>query len=157
MHLLRRWSEVVVIAVVAVLPFKVGGCGTTACITVTPAQLTNGACPAPEVALARLSDPNCPSTITNVDGAGTLDGNLCCYSVDTQNDDEEPPCPDETGAGGFSFSGVGGGVFGGGGFGGGSIGFGGGGSGFGGDFGVTSSTGSGGFGGFGGSSEADGG
>ncbi len=145
-----RWSEVVVAVAVAALPFKAGGCGTTACITVTPAQLVNGACPGPAAALARFSDPNCPSTISNVDGAGTLDGNFCCYPVDTQNDGEAIECGEGVGGGSFgvgvggtSFSGggFGGGTFGAGGFGGGTF------SGGGGGFGV----GTGGFGGAGGS------
>jgi len=103
-----RWSEIVVVAAVAVLPFKVGACGTTACITVTPAQLVNGACPSAAVAQARFSDPNCPGTITAVDGSGTLDGNLCCYSVETQNSNDLPLSLGECSGVGGGGNGVGG-------------------------------------------------
>jgi hypothetical protein len=126
MRLLRRWSEIVVVAAVVVLPFKAGGCGTTACITVTPAQLVNGACPGPTAAMARFSDPDCPGAIYNVDSAGTLDGNFCCYTVETQSDSAPSGCDfgagggDVGGSSGFtsvSSSGFGGGFGGGGGFG----------------------------------------
>jgi len=92
MRRLLRWSEVVLVAAVVTLPFKAGGCGTTACITVTPAQLVGGACPSAADALKRFSDPNCPGAIFNVEGTGTLDGNFCCYTVDTQTTNEEEGC-----------------------------------------------------------------
>ena len=88
MNLTSRGSKIVVAAVALALPFKAGGCGSTACITVTAAQLVNGACPSSSEAQARFSDPNCPGAITSVDSAGTLDGNLCCYSVTTAGNTE---------------------------------------------------------------------
>lgn len=86
---------------VAALPFKAGGCGSTACITVTPAQLVGGACPSASTALMRFG--NGCGTIYEVNGAGSLDGNFCCYSVQTQSGDQ-------TDSLGICGNGVGGGV-----------------------------------------------
>ena len=80
-----RLSEFVVLVAVVALPLKAGGCGSSACITVTPAQLVGGACPSAAAARSRLVVQSCPVTITDVSGPGTLDGNLCCYPVVTQS------------------------------------------------------------------------
>jgi hypothetical protein len=84
MRVAPRWSEIMVLVAVVALPLKAGGCGSSACITVTPAQLAGGACPSMDVAKARLV-ATCPASIVDVSGPGTLDGNLCCYPVDTRS------------------------------------------------------------------------
>ena len=79
------WSKVVVVATVAVLPVKAGGCGgRTACFTFSQAAYTKngGACPAANPALLRFSAGNCGfGPVSSVDGEGSFDGELCCYPV----------------------------------------------------------------------------
>jgi hypothetical protein len=78
-----RSSRLVVTLFAAALPLKVGGCGRTACITVTPSQLQGGACPAPAAAQPRFASENCQGL--TVLGNGVLDDELCCYPVEAQN------------------------------------------------------------------------
>jgi hypothetical protein len=88
-----------VVLFVAALPIKTGGCGRTACITVSASQLVNGACPSAAVAQARFADTTCGSgAITSVDGAGSLDDGFCCYPV--TEGDGNPNGPVECGVGG---------------------------------------------------------
>jgi len=86
--------RVVLVALVAPAPFVAGGaCGDrTACFTYTPAEyaLHHESCPAREDALPNFSDPSCPGPVVSVDGAGTFDGQLCCYPV--TYDDVVPDC-----------------------------------------------------------------
>lgn len=79
------WSKVAVVAAVAMLPVKAGGCsGRTACFTFTQAAYAKngGACPAANPALLRFSAGNCGfGPVSSVDGEGAFDGELCCYPV----------------------------------------------------------------------------
>lgn len=91
---------------VLLLPLKIGGCGNTACITVTSAQLAQnaGACPSPAAALMLFSgspteDPVAPAVcqqgggVSSVDGPGSFDGpELCCYPVDLMDNGGEEAC-----------------------------------------------------------------
>jgi hypothetical protein len=93
MNLTFRGSRIVLAVAALALPLKAGGCGTsTACITVTSAQLLNGTCPSAQVAQNRFSDPDCPGSIVSVDSDGTLDDNLCCYSVTSESGNSEIDC-----------------------------------------------------------------
>jgi hypothetical protein len=88
-------------AIVAAVPFiGVGGCGRTACFQYSQqAYAKNGnACPARMDALVNLADPDCPGPVTSVDGAGSFDGELCCYPV--TYDDIAPDCTQDQGQGG---------------------------------------------------------
>jgi len=121
MHLTSRPSGILVAIFALALPFKAGGCGRTACFTVTAAQLDHGACPSQDVASGRLVNAGCNGNIVSVDGAGALDGNLCCYPVTEQDpgfNGPTPPCgfggdvpattgtfPGTTGMGGFGGTG----------------------------------------------------
>jgi hypothetical protein len=83
-----RRSEIVVMLFALALPFKAGGCGTTTCITVTPAQLQSGTCPSQMAAQMRVTDPSMcffGATVTMIEGDGVLDGQLCCYPSSKQN------------------------------------------------------------------------
>jgi hypothetical protein len=75
----HRWSRGVILGVALLLPFKAGGCGRTACITVDPDQFGAGTCPLPSDADSRFG--GCVSEVSKVDGTGVRDGNLCCYPV----------------------------------------------------------------------------
>ena len=101
-----RLTDAVLIALgLLALPAKTTGCGHTACITVTAAQIaqSGGMCPSANAAMARFMDPNCPDTdITAVDGPGVLDGELCCYPVEQNTSGPQVFC-------GFDTTGVGGG------------------------------------------------
>jgi hypothetical protein len=101
MRVTYRWSVLVVTVFTLTLPFKAGGCGHTACITVTPSQLQGGACPEPAGAQARF--PACTGPV--VEGPGILDNDLCCYPVTPP--DNNAPCLDDGvgGAGGFGVGG----------------------------------------------------
>jgi hypothetical protein len=97
----RLLDAVLLALAIAALPFKTMGCGHTACITVTADQLaqSGGSCPSPEAALSRFMDPNCPNTdITGVDGAGELDGELCCYPVEQNTGGPQVFCGGEVSA-----------------------------------------------------------
>jgi hypothetical protein len=101
MQVTYRWSGLVVAVFALALPFKAGGCGQTACITVTPSQLKSGACPGLAAAQARFP----PCTGPTVEGPGILDDDLCCYPV--AHLDNSTACVDN-GAGGAAGFGMGG-------------------------------------------------
>ena len=102
----RRLYGIGVVLFVSALPLKVGGCGDTACFTVTNDQLTNGQCPSIQMAQARFMGNGCPTNNSiTVKGNGELDGTLCCYPVDQQDQQNfEAPCPIQGGIGGDSSS-----------------------------------------------------
>ncbi len=77
-------SRALLAAMVLLLPVAASGaCGSrTACFQYTQAEFNvNMSCPNPNSALAEFTDPNCPGPIISVDGAGTFDGQICCYPV----------------------------------------------------------------------------
>ncbi len=78
-----RSSRLMVTLFAVALPFKAGGCGRTACITVTPSQLQGGACPGAAAAQPRFTGTDCQGP--TVLGDGVLDDGLCCYPVEFQN------------------------------------------------------------------------
>ena len=103
MRLTTRPSEILVMVVALVLPFKAGGCaGRTACIVVTASDLqNNGTCPDQATASTRLVNAPCAGSITSVDGSGALDGDLCCYPVTYASGGGDPvPCEEDPGFGG---------------------------------------------------------
>jgi hypothetical protein len=114
----RRLYGIGVLVFVAALPLKTGGCGNTACITVTADQLAqaSGACPSPAEAQQRLpSNQGCEasSTSVTVTGDGDLDGTVCCYPVNMNTTDNgDVSCFEGSGEGGSSnsFNGEGGSV-----------------------------------------------
>lgn len=89
MNLLSRASRIALALTALALPLKASGCGRTACITVTAAQLVNGSCPSAAAAQARFSDPGCSGNVESVDSDGALSGSLCCYSVTLQDSGNE--------------------------------------------------------------------
>jgi hypothetical protein len=98
-----------VVLFVAALPFKTGGCGNTACMTVTATDLAqaNGVCPSPDVASQRISGQAC--TTVTITGNGELDGALCCYPVQESTGGSCDFVAGETGTGtGVVFPGGGG-------------------------------------------------
>jgi hypothetical protein len=109
------------VALAAAMPFAAGGgCGRTACFAFSAeAYAKNGmACPAQADALPNFTDSQCPGPVVSVDGAGSFDGELCCYPV--TEEDIQPNCGQgasqstgvgfgASGVGGFGVSGVGGG------------------------------------------------
>jgi hypothetical protein len=105
MRLSSRWSNALLLAAVVILPLKSGGCGRTACITLTQAQLANtaGMCPDAMTAQSRLVDTvDCSGPVASVDGPGDLsDGNLCCYPVTLTDSNASEDCGSGVG-GGFS-------------------------------------------------------
>jgi hypothetical protein len=103
MNLMSRGTRIVLAVTALALPMKATGCGRSACITVTQAQLLNGSCPSRQTAQSRFSGPDCPGSVTSVDSDGTLDGNLCCYAV-TTDDNGETSCG-EGGSSGDVFEG----------------------------------------------------
>jgi hypothetical protein len=100
-----RLMGVAIGAVVAVLPLSSGACGNTACLVYSQAQYTaNNGCPAASTALASFSSPDCPGAVTQVLGAGSYDGEYCCYPV-TQQDSQNQGCSfGGDGLGGFGGS-----------------------------------------------------
>jgi hypothetical protein len=101
-------SGLLVPLALAAITLRTTACGHTACITVTSAQLVNGACPDPSTALGRFGDLACGNnTVSSVDGPGSFDDGLCCYPVTNDGpglNSDEPPC----GAGGDTVIGMGG-------------------------------------------------
>ena len=82
MHFTSFRSGMLVTLVALALPLKATGCGgRTACFTVTSSDLDHGACPAMDVATARLVNTTCQGSVASVDGAGSLSAGLCCYPV----------------------------------------------------------------------------
>ena len=111
MRSMSRGAGILVALATLALPLAAGDCGRTACITVTQADLENGACPAPAAARARFSSPACPGPVTAVDGPGVRDGSLCCYPVEIDDADAQPCGTGNGGAppvGSSSVSGTGG-------------------------------------------------
>jgi hypothetical protein len=113
-----RRSEILVAVIALAVPVEAGGCGRTACITVSAAQLPSGMCPSTDMARARFDADSCfgASPVASVDGPGAIDGDLCCYPVTEGSSDNGavPTC----GVGGNEGVGVGFGVSTSGGFGG---------------------------------------
>jgi hypothetical protein len=95
---MRRLYGIGLVLFVVALPFKTGGCGNTACLTVTAVQLAqnNGTCPAATAASQLITGQACNSV--SLEGPGELDGMLCCYPV---NDSTNGSCI-EDGVGSFS-------------------------------------------------------
>ncbi len=100
-----HWAQIGVGVAILLLPLKIGGCGKTACITVTSGQLAKngGACPSQAEALGFFTGTAGSSSfgnqegcgqgaVTQVDGAGELDGDLCCYPVDLSGNSGESFC-----------------------------------------------------------------
>jgi hypothetical protein len=93
-----RLSEILVVFVALALPFKAGGCGRTACITVSASQLQSGMCPSADKAMSRFDSAACDGLappVASVDGPGAIDGDLCCYPVTESSDNAEfgsPAC-----------------------------------------------------------------
>jgi hypothetical protein len=101
-----RLSQIGVLVAVVLLPFKIGGCGHTACLTVTAKDLAmnNGACPSVGDAQTRFAGDGMTSPfgvtqscelgggVAVVDGPGELDGELCCYPVDLADNSGEEAC-----------------------------------------------------------------
>ena len=92
------WANAALITAVLLLPIKAGGCTQTACFTFSQAEYdkNGGACPAGQSALKRFSDPCEGGPIGSVQGAGSFDGEFCCYAVGNFGNDEPFVC----GAGG---------------------------------------------------------
>jgi hypothetical protein len=91
----------------ACLPLTAGGgcAGRTACFTYTKGEYAahGNQCPASKDALANFTDPKCPGPVVAVNGAGTFDGEICCYPVTYE--DIVPDCGNEgTGGQGGSFT-----------------------------------------------------
>jgi hypothetical protein len=94
--------KVALFAAALVIPVVANGaCGSrTACIAFTQAEFAaNGnSCLAPSDALASFTSASCPGSIVSVDGAGTFDGEICCYPVTYDSIDQS--CNNvDTGAG----------------------------------------------------------
>lgn len=92
----------------ALLPFKAGGCGKTACITFSADEYAAaGRCPSAEEVM-RFWHQNCGMEIRAVDGEGTHDAELCCYPVTENAGDDAPGCVGGFGGGFGGFGGFGG-------------------------------------------------
>jgi hypothetical protein len=91
-----RLARYLVIGLAAAL-LRLGGCsGRTACFTVTASDLgPDQTCPDVAVATTRLVNNTCGGSIESIDGAGSLDGDLCCYPVTyfgSNSDDGDIDC-----------------------------------------------------------------
>jgi hypothetical protein len=108
MYVVVARTQLLFAAALAAMPVvagvSVGGCGATqrtACLQFSQQEYaaSGNSCPSADDALQGFTDPSCPGPVVSVNGAGSFDGEICCYAV-TYDDGITPDCGNSSGGSG---------------------------------------------------------